>query len=1455
MNRTESGKACQSWTTSIFKKFFNYTGRQFADRFIPGAVCRNPDISSKNKTSPWCFTDINTLKDEKCYLSEGDCPDGRFSPNCLKECHCQNLEPCDKQTGKCKQCYDGWIGTACQIKCNASKYGPDCKETCGECKDNLCNHETGKCLNGCNAGWKGDLCKTNCSSKEYGENCALSCGKCRGDLDCDIFTGKCPEGCIDGYNGTLCVDKCNAFWFGKGCSEQCGACKNKSPCHHEDGSCLEGCEPGWIKPNCSQSCMDGWFGQNCSSECGSCMDDGICNKVTGYCSGECQNGFTGELCKSAIFVQEETSSAGVHAAVASVVVILVIFILIIVFILWRRGKFRHTLQLNATKDSDDTIAQEKEEVLRTKETDQLIQDKEDPSESLDNGYDISKEPIYANVNTKKQSCPIQVQDLFEYIRKNKMNDCTEFKKEFGELPLGVLALYEAARKPENRPKNRYGNIIAYDHSRVVLTPISSEPNSDYINANYLDGYKRKNAYIASQGPMKVMFRDFWRMIWQKQCCKIVMLTNLMEACKTKCEQYWPDKGSTSYGNVSVEIIQTTVYTDFTIRTFKISCNGQSRDIKQFHFTSWSDHGTLTSSTPLLCFKHKVDAFNKDSTAPVVVHCSSFLQYAMLAEQSSEGTGSSGGIARSAKRKLNVKSIEDKYQAILEVERASKPKSEIARNFGVPSNTLSTWIKNANKIKEAYQQSSFAPERKRMRTATYENVEHALLKWFTSVRDQNLPISGPMLTTKAEEFAKRLDHPEFKCSNGWLDRFKDRHNITFKKICGEAKSVDVNSEAMNDWKKTLEFKGIDCSGGKRSKERLTVMVCTNMSGSKKVEILVIGKSVNPRCFKNVKTLPTQYEANKKAWMTSEIFINWINKLDKKFLRQQRKVAMIVDNCPAHPHVKGLKSIKLVFLPPNTTKSKVHYRKRVLMKQIACAESKTKFSLTVLDALRFLQRAWFSVTATTISNCFRRAGFSVDIESGVSDQQEEEEDDDDDDIPLARLAGINFTEYANIDNDIPTTEPLTDDDIINEITSSMKETEEDSDEDDTIATEKPVPSLSAMVEMTDTYQSYFEAQDDTEELLPLLAKINNYFTRKQLKRNAGIGRTGTYIGLDYTNEQAKAEGFVDVLKCAQLMRANRTNMIQTWEQYMFLYDALLEAVLAGETTIPVREFESRYQEMCIPKAGFEVSAFDKQFEVAQKLLPNIENTEFKAALDPENIDKNRVKNVLPANRYRPHLYTQVEGSNDYINAVFLPGYTHRDRFIVTQMPLPKTVADFWRMLYDYNSNTVIMLNEFDRNDKTCALYWPEEYGYSVSYDPLSIELLSSSESNKTITERIFKLSNKIKNEDRAVKQFEFNWGEKNIPSSAQALADLLREVDHWTKQSGKGPITVHCMNGASRSGLYCAISLILERKELDQEIDVFQTVKTIRNNRPQFIEDKEQYQYCYKMAECNLRPPPQ
>ena len=101
-------------------------------------------------------------------------------------------------------------------------------------------------------------------------------------------------------------------------------------------------------------------------------------------------------------------------------------------------------------------------------------------------------------------------------------------------------------------------------------------------------------------------------------------------------------------------------------------------------------------------------------------------------------------------------------------------------------------------------------------------------------------------------------------------------------------------------------------GKKSKERITVRVACNSNGSEKLTLFVIGKNIKTTCFKNVKTLPVEYTANKKAWMVSTTIINWLLKSDKHFLRENRKVAIIIDNCPAHPDVK-LRAIKLIFLP--------------------------------------------------------------------------------------------------------------------------------------------------------------------------------------------------------------------------------------------------------------------------------------------------------------------------------------------------------------------------------------------------------------------------------------------------------------------------------------------------------------------------------------------------------------
>ena len=107
-----------------------------------------------------------------------------------------------------------------------------------------------------------------------------------------------------------------------------------------------------------------------------------------------------------------------------------------------------------------------------------------------------------------------------------------------------------------------------------------------------------------------------------------------------------------------------------------------------------------------------------------------------------------------------------------------------------------------------------------------------------------------------------------------------------------------------------------SDGKHSKVRLTGM-CTVSATGEKLPLLVIGKSKNSRCFKNAKFLPCQCKGQPKSWMDTEIFKDWIKHLDLIFLGQNRKVAFIINNCPAHPDVPGLTVIDLISLPPNTT----------------------------------------------------------------------------------------------------------------------------------------------------------------------------------------------------------------------------------------------------------------------------------------------------------------------------------------------------------------------------------------------------------------------------------------------------------------------------------------------------------------------------------------------------------
>lgn len=369
----------------------------------------------------------------------------------------------------------------------------------------------------------------------------------------------------------------------------------------------------------------------------------------------------------------------------------------------------------------------------------------------------------------------------------------------------------------------------------------------------------------------------------------------------------------------------------------------------------------------------------------------------------------------SKRKLKILTIAEKVNVINMVEQSGKKNYEVANAFGIPNSTLSTILKNKTKIISNFK---LQPSRKKIKLSEFPNLDSSLFKWYIQCKDSNLPISGRILKEKANIFAKSLGYTNFKSSTGWLDKWKKRNNITLRKPCCSFNiSVSKDQLIMNQWKndiltiineyspndifnadetgifyrclpdstQKLYYGGVDCRDGKLSKERITVLLCTNMSGTEKVKPLLIGKFTKPRCFKGIKSLPIDYESNSKSWMTALLWNKWLKQFDKKLFMENRKIILFIDNCTAHVIVPNLKAITIKFLP-NTVTSKLQpldhgiiqnfksfYRKEVIRKITSHIELQHTISINLLQAIRIIDKSWRQVTSEIISNSFKKAGF--------------------------------------------------------------------------------------------------------------------------------------------------------------------------------------------------------------------------------------------------------------------------------------------------------------------------------------------------------------------------------------------------------------------------------------------------------------------------------------------------
>ncbi|XP_061940956.1 tyrosine-protein phosphatase Lar isoform X6 [Apis cerana] len=564
--------------------------------------------------------------------------------------------------------------------------------------------------------------------------------------------------------------------------------------------------------------------------------------------------------------------------------------------------------------------------------------------------------------------PIPITELGNHIERLKANDNLKFSQEYESIEPGQQFTWDHSNMEVNASKNRYANVIAYDHSRVILQTIDGMSGTDYINANYCDGYRKQNAYVATQGPLQETFGDFWRMCWELRSSTIVMMTKLEERTRIKCDQYWPSRGSETYGLMTVTITDVQELATYCIRTFQISRAGYSerREMKQLQFTAWPDHGVPEHPAPFLQFLRRVRSLNPSDSGPLIVHCS----------------------------------------------------------------------------------------------------------------------------------------------------------------------------------------------------------------------------------------------------------------------------------------------------------------------------------------------------------------------------------------------------------------------------------------------------------------------------------------------AGVGRTGCFIVIDSMLERIKHEKMIDIYGHVTCLRAQRNYMVQTEDQYIFIHDALYEAVICGNTEVPARNLHSHIQKLMQPEIE-SITGMELEFKKLSNI--KVDSSRFISANLPCNKHKNRLVHILPYECTRVCLQPQrnIEGS-DYINASLIDGYRYRGAYIATQGPLCDTTDDFWRMLWEHNSTIVVMLTKLkEMGREKCHQYWPSDR--SIRYQCFVVDPIAEYNMPQYIL-REFKVTDARDGASRTVRQFQFiDWPEQGVPKSGDGFIDFIGQVHKTKEQFGQdGPITVHCSAGVGRTGVFITLSIVLERMQYEGVVDIFQTVRILRTQRPAMVQTEDQYQFCYRAS---------
>ncbi|XP_042085243.1 receptor-type tyrosine-protein phosphatase C isoform X3 [Ovis aries] len=399
------------------------------------------------------------------------------------------------------------------------------------------------------------------------------------------------------------------------------------------------------------------------------------------------------------------------------------------------------------------------------------------------------------------------------------------------------------------------------------------------------------------------------------------------------------------------------------------------------------------------------------------------------------------------------------------------------------------------------------------------------------------------------------------------------------------------------------------------------------------------------------------------------------------------------------------------------------------------------------------------------------------------------------------------------------------------------------------------------------------EDPHLLLKLRRRVNafsNFFSGPIVVHcSAGVGRTGTYIGIDAMLEGLEAENKVDVYGYVVKLRRQRCLMVQVEAQYVLIHQALVEYNQFGETEVSLSELHPYLSNMKKRDPPSEPSPLEAEFQ----RLPSYRGWRTQhIGNQEENKSKNRNSNVIPYDFNRVALKHELETSkeseqdsdessddendsdleeiNRYINASFIMSYWKPEVMIAAQGPLKETVGDFWQMVFQRKVKVIVMLTELKSGDQeACAQYWEEG---KQTYGDVEVHMKDTNKSS-AYTVRAFELRHSKRKDPRMVYQYQFNnWNGEELPAEPKELVLMIQNLKQKLpkKNSPEGnkyhrnvPLLIHCRDGSQQTGVFCALFNLLESADTEEVIDVFQAVKSLRRARPGMVPTFEQYQFLY------------